>query len=78
MIDRHCEKRKYKKRVFLITDGESPTTKNVEDRVNSMLGTLQEKDIRLNVIAMDFAHELAEEERDADDSSVEPVAETDI
>jgi GTP-binding protein EngB required for normal cell division len=57
MIDRFCATRKYKKRVFLITDGEHPTQTN-KDETKSLIEKLNEKGIRLNVITLDFANEL--------------------
>jgi len=61
MIDRHCGTRKYKKRVFLITDGEHPTTTN-KSEIDSLIEKLNEKGIRLNVITLDFANELGGED----------------
>lgn len=60
MLDSFCGTKKYKKRIFLITDGERET-KNNSRELNSLIQTIQEKDIRLNVITLDFANEMAED-----------------
>lgn len=65
MLDTHCGQRKYKKRVFLITDGECKTKTN-ELEITTMINTLNEKGVRLNVITLDFGNDLAQ--ADDDDS----------
>lgn len=65
MIDRYCEARKYKKRVFLITDGEHPTQTN-KDEIKSLIEKFNEKGIRLNVITLDFANELGQQDSDSE------------
>lgn len=73
LIDRHCGTKKYKKRVFLITDGESKTGTN-QGEIQSLINQLNEKDIKLNVITLDFANELGEDdEDDNDDEDFEKV-----
>jgi uncharacterized protein YegL len=57
MIDRHCGTRKYKKRVFLITDGENHCETNTSE-VQSLIEKMNEKGVRMNVITLDFANEL--------------------
>ena len=66
MIDRHCGTKKYKKRVFLITDGEYQT-KTTSEEVESLIGRLKDKDIRLNVISLDFGNELGIDEDDEEE-----------
>lgn len=78
MIERHCGTKKYKKRVFLITDGETATQTNTEE-INNLIDKLNEKGIRLNIIALDFANELGEDESDQEEESrpsATPVQET--
>lgn len=66
MLDSFCGTKKYKKRIFLITDGERET-KNNSRELNSLIQTIQEKDIRLNVITLDFANEMAEDSESDDE-----------
>jgi hypothetical protein len=56
MLERHCGTKKYRKRVFLITDGE----KAVESREKLPLiqEAMTESNVRFNVIAVDFANEI--------------------
>lgn len=61
LINKHCGVKKYKKRVFLITDGEKAAKTNKEE-LKSLIDQLNDKDIRLNTITVDFANELGEEE----------------
>ncbi len=66
MLDLFCGTKKYRKRLFLITDGEADSGKNgVSDP--SMIQLMQERDIRLNVITLDFANELGQDESDEDE-----------
>ena len=69
MIDRHCGTKKYKKRVFLITDGEHLTKTNT-DETDSLVQKFNERGIRLNVITLDFANELGQEESDEENVEV--------
>ena len=77
MIERHCGTKKYKKRVFLITDGETATQTN-DGEISNLIAKLNEKGIRLNIIALDFANELAEDESDQEENrpSASPAQET--
>lgn len=63
MLELHCGQRKYKKRVFLITDGESKSNTNQKE-LASMVNSLNESGVRLNVITLDFANELAEDDEE--------------
>eukprot|EP00826_Nyctotherus_ovalis_P009708 TRINITY_DN12568_c0_g4_i2.p4 TRINITY_DN12568_c0_g4~~TRINITY_DN12568_c0_g4_i2.p4 ORF type:complete len:171 (-),score=36.00 TRINITY_DN12568_c0_g4_i2:529-1041(-) len=56
MLAKHCQKRKYNKRIFLITDGQSKTA-DTED-LREVAANLKEAEIKLNVIALDFCNEL--------------------
>ena len=75
MLNTHCGQRKYKKRVFLITDGESKSNTNPKELV-SMVNSLNEHGIRLNVITLDFANELAEDDEEEVQPRAANVAET--
>jgi hypothetical protein len=57
MLDTHCGTKKYKKRVFLITDGEQKTKTN-KTEIESLIQNLNSREIRLNIITLDFANEL--------------------
>ena len=52
MIKKHCGTKKYKKRIFLMTDGERPLT-STDHR--TLTEDMKKADIRFNVIAIDFA-----------------------
>jgi uncharacterized protein with von Willebrand factor type A (vWA) domain len=56
MLERHCGTKKYKKRVFLITDGEKP----IESRafIPQVEQSMKDNNVRFNVIAIDFANEI--------------------
>jgi len=60
MINHFCGTKKYKKRIFLITDGERET-KASKSEINSLIEQITEKDIRMNVITLDFANEMADD-----------------
>jgi hypothetical protein len=61
MLCKFVEKKKYKKRIFLITDGEKKA-KFVEQELNEICETIKANDIKLNCITIDFCNELAEDE----------------
>ena len=65
MLERHCGTKKYKKRVFLITDGEKP----IESRafIPQVEQSMKDNNVRFNVIAIDFANEIGQE----DDEDIE-------
>ncbi len=63
MMARHCGPRKYRKRIFLITDGEKET-KFDEAEKRTVIQNMNETDTRLNVITLDFCDELAEDEEE--------------
>lgn len=61
MIARHCGTKKYKKRIFLITDGEKQAQVSEKEK-KAIIQSMNESDTRLNVITMDFCDDLAEDE----------------
>jgi len=61
MIDRHCGTKKYKKRVFVITDGEKLANVKPHE-MKQVIANMNATDTRLNVISLDFCDELADEE----------------
>ena len=63
MLTRHCGSKKYKKRIFLITDGEKEA-KCTDSELKTIITNMNTNDIRLNVISLDFCNELAEDEDD--------------
>ena len=66
MLVRHCGERKYKKRVFLITDGERETKYDPAE-LRQVVMTMNDRDARLNVITLDFCDDLAENDEDEDE-----------
>jgi nitrogenase subunit NifH len=63
MLCRFVGKKKYRKRVFLITDGEKATN-FMEEEIAQVISTIKEQDIKLNCITIDFCNELAEDEEE--------------
>ena len=70
MIARHCGTKKYKKRVFVITDGERET-KYDKDELKQVISNINEHDARVNVITLDFCDDLAEDDDDDEDEDEE-------
>ena len=60
MLCRFCGTKKYRKRIFLITDGEK-STEYAEEEVSHIVDTIKENDIKLNAITLDFCNDLAED-----------------
>lgn len=76
MINNFCGTKKYKKRIFLITDGERET-KATKSEIATLIEQINEKDIRMNVITLDFANDMAEEsESDEETSKPKKTSET--
>jgi hypothetical protein len=67
MLTRHCGTKKYKKRIFVITDGEKMTKYDQKEK-SQVIQSMNESDTRLNVITLDFCDELAEEEDEEEDA----------
>lgn len=59
MMVKFVGKKKYKKRIFLITDGEKKSECSPDD-LGTIVQTIKDNDIKLNVIPMDFFGELEE------------------
>ena len=55
MISKRCGKKKYKKRMFILTDGNSTTMS--DDQLNDIVDQINLNDIRVNVIAIGFGGE---------------------
>lgn len=66
MIARHCGTKKYKKRIFVITDGEKEAKCSNEEK-RQVIRSMNESDTRLNVITLDFCDDLAEDEDEEED-----------
>jgi hypothetical protein len=75
MINNFCGTKKYKKRIFLITDGERET-KASKGEIASLIDQINEKDIRMNVITLDFANDMAEDSEDEEEAKPKKVSET--
>jgi len=66
MLTRFVGTKKYKKRIFLVTDGEKKANiKN--EQLNTIIETINAHGVKLNCITMDFCNEL-EESEDEDDN----------
>ena len=66
MLCRFVGTKKYRKRVFLITDGEKDTAYS-KGELAEIASTIKKNDIKLNAITLDFCNELAEDEDEDDD-----------
>jgi hypothetical protein len=66
MLCRFVGTKKYRKRLFLITDGEKETN-FTNDEIDQIIQTIKNNDIKLNCITLDFCNELAEDDSDEDD-----------
>ena len=74
MMDRFCGTKKFRKRLFLITDGEKDANSSRDEpRLDRLVQGMRDRDVRLNVITLDFANELGQEDSESED---EAVAET--
>ena len=71
MLQRFVGTKKYKKRIFLITDGEKSIKTN-KNEMESLITQITDNDVRLNVITLDFANEHGEDSED-DDNEEENV-----
>ena len=67
MLVQFCGKKKYRKRVFLITDGEKET-KYTKQELDEIIKTINGNEIKLNCITIDFCNDL-----DESDSEEDPV-----
>jgi ATP-dependent DNA helicase 2 subunit 2 len=65
-----CGTRKYRKRVFMITDGEKEAKFSKGD-IDPIVQTIKDNDIKLNCITIDFCNDLAEDDEDEEDEEEE-------
>jgi hypothetical protein len=72
MIVKFCGTRKYRKRIFLVTDGERKTNFS-EDEFEEIAKTIKENDLKLNVITLDFCNELEDDDSEEEDGEAEPA-----
>ena len=70
MLDKHCGTKKYKKRIFVITDGEKKAKFDVHEK-KQVIANMNATDTRLNVITLDFCDELAEDDDDEEEEQQE-------
>jgi len=54
MINSHCKNLKYKKTIYLITDGNSKIVNDDEGQNTSIANFIRDKDIQLNIIVVDY------------------------
>jgi len=66
LLNAYCGTRKYKRRVFLITDGERETQYS-KDELRTVVENFNAQDARLNVIALDFCEDLADDDESEDE-----------
>ena len=70
MLTRFCGARKYKKRIFVITDGERET-KSTPSETETLKDQMKKLGVRLNVITLDFGNEFGQEDDDDEDEESE-------
>lgn len=63
MLCRFVGTKKYRKRIFLITDGEKET-KYTSTEIRDVIQTINTNEIKLNCITLDFCNDLAEDSSD--------------
>ena len=73
MLARHCGTKKYKKRIFVVTDGEREARIQDKER-KTLVSSMNETDTRLNVIALDFCDDLAEDDEDEEGAAAKKEA----
>lgn len=73
MLARYCKQQKWKKRLFLITDGERESTDDI-DKKDSLIAQISEDDVKLNCITIDFCNNIDDED---EEDAAEDVVESD-
>lgn len=74
MLTRHCGTKKYRKRIFLITDGEKKTNTNQREMA-SLVELMAKNDVRLNAITFDFANDLADNDDESEEEEEQAMSE---
>ena len=67
MLIKFVGTKKYRKRIFLITDGEKET-KFSSNEVRDVVQTINSNDVKLNCITLDFCNDLAEDSSDEEEN----------
>ena len=67
MLCRFVGEKKYRKRIFLITDGEKKA-KYSDRELADLTENIKGQNIKLNCITIDFCNELAEDDEDDEDT----------
>lgn len=67
MLIKFVGTKKYRKRIFLITDGEKET-KFSANEIGDVVKTINANDIKLNCITLDFCNDLAEDSSDEEEN----------
>ena len=73
MLCRFVGTKKYRKRIFLITDGEKETTYSANE-LRDVVQTINTNDVKLNCITLDFCNDLAEDSSDEEENIAEKGA----
>lgn len=73
MLCRFCGTRKYRKRIFLITDGEK-ATKYSSSELDEIVKTIKENEVKLNCITIDFCNDLAEDDSEEEEGPMSQKA----
>lgn len=66
MIIKHTGTKKYKRRIFLITDGERKS-KIESYEMKKLVEVIGDNDIKLNCITLDFCNNIDEDDEDEED-----------
>ena len=70
MLNRFCGTKKYRKRIFLITDGER-ATKTSKSELDSLKQQMNQNNVRLNVITLDFGNELGQDDEEDEEEQAQ-------
>ena len=73
MLCRFVGTKKYRKRIFLITDGEKETRYSTNE-LRDVVQTINTNDVKLNCITLDFCNDLAEDSSDEEENIAEKGA----
>lgn len=68
MLTKFCGTKKYRRRLFLITDGEKKTCYEKME-LDVIAKTIKNNDVKLNCITLDFCNDLCEDDSDEDDDA---------
>lgn len=72
MLTKFVGTKKFKKRIFLITDGEKQTNSN-DSKMRDIIESINMHDVKLNCITVDFCQDLADDDDDEDEEDIADI-----